>query len=326
MRHATPSRAAAARLALLWSVAVLVLSSACAGTVGTHVAHPGTEAPPGPEILLAVFSGTLHDALSGHYRHDLEAILYGPDDGPAAESPPLPPPETVRIVDMLYPSVGRANRNFHAAQRARTTVYLDAIEPFLAPPAAAPGAEPAKDRRLVLFGFSQGGCIALGELLRLATHERADDLLARTSVVLVAPAGDVISPLAVARRMENTCRELDARLTALAYESPALRRLLRERVWIRWGSNLRGGAHDGLIRHHRGSHSRNLTGIRSFVDQAHEASFRWVPNPRRPKRQRSVRHGQWVRPRVVPARKRAAIRDELHRTLHEALTAPYARP
>lgn len=136
------------------------------------------------------------------------------------------------VANLEYPTSGRANRDIEAL-----------IDEHVAFVRAYLHAHP--EARVTFAGFSQGGCVELDLLARLAEREPA--LLDRGAALLVAPARAVKlgRHTAVAKGMIARCQRAEAKLAAAALAEPEgpVARLLAERTWIAWACR------DGIVGH-----------------------------------------------------------------------------
>ena len=139
------------------------------------------------------------------------------------------------VAHLEYPTWGKRNREIEGLLDEHTSFILDYLR-----------AHP--ESQLVLAGFSQGGCVALDLLVRIAREDLA--LLDRASLLLVAPARGVklAGHSALARRMITRCTLAEAEIEALIELAPEgeVARLLGERTFLTWSCNDAIVGHDSF--------------------------------------------------------------------------------
>ncbi|NVB41896.1 hypothetical protein G6O69_28960 [Pseudenhygromyxa sp. WMMC2535] len=203
---------AAAPLAL-----ALVLGSACVDPdrrAGLYVEHPGLWGAD----MVALHHGTFSDG-DRNIRMRTELIVEG----------------GLLAVHLEYPTSGKRNRDLEGVIEEHAAF----IQRYMLQNPAA---------KVTLVGFSQGGCVQLDMLTRLATREPS--LLARMYVALIAPARSVKlgKGLGLSKRMSTRCAEAEAALEAMMVAEPegAVAELFGERAVLTWSCNDKVVGHDSF--------------------------------------------------------------------------------
>lgn len=200
-----------------WLALALASQAACASpdrSAGLYVEHPGLLGAD----LVAIHHATFSDRRPS-YRISAELLSAG----------------GLAVAHLEYPTSGPRNREIddiieeHAAFVQRYLV--EHPEVFV-----------------TFVGFSQGGCVELDLLVRLA--RRDPDLLDRSRALLLAPARAVKfgKSTAVARRMIARCEAAERELEAIATGEPdgPVARLLGERTYLAWSCNDAIVGHDSF--------------------------------------------------------------------------------
>ena len=130
------------------------------------------------------------------------------------------------VANLEYPTSGKRNRDIEGLIEG----HLAFVRGYL-------GANP--EARVTFVGFSQGGCLELDIVERLARAEPA--LIERASMLLVAPARGVKTGKStqVAKGMIARCERAEASLDELATGAPegVVAKLLHERTYLTWSCN-----------------------------------------------------------------------------------------
>lgn len=139
------------------------------------------------------------------------------------------------VADLEYPTSGSRNREIDGIIEEHAAF----VERYLV---EHPGTT------VTFVGFSQGGCVELDMMVRLA--RRDPSLLDRSRALLVAPARDVKlgRSTSVGRRMITRCKLAEAELEAMATGEPegSVARILAERTWVAWSCNDAIVGHDSF--------------------------------------------------------------------------------
>lgn len=180
---------------------------------GLYVAHPEDWG----KDLIAIYDGTFSDS-DRNIR-----IRRAPMEGHAL------------VVNLEYPTAGRANADIEDLLDRQLTFLLAYLERN--PEASA-----------TLVGFSQGGCLVLDVLTRLAARE--PEALGRVSLALIAPARGVKlgRSTAVAKRMIARCSAAELAIADAVEQTGdgALAELIHERTWIAWSCTDEFVGHDSF--------------------------------------------------------------------------------
>jgi len=150
------------------------------------------------------------------------------------------------VANLEYPTSGKRNRDIEALVDGHARVVADYLDSH---PEAA----------VTFVGFSQGGCVELDLVARLA--RAAPERLSRASLVLLAPARDVKfgGATALAKRMIARCEAAETALDAMARAAPEgpVATLLGERSYLAWSCD------DAIVGHD------SFTTLVGHLDPAH---------------------------------------------------------
>lgn len=217
--------------------------------VGLYIAHPGDWGG----NMIGIYDGTFSD-VDRNIR-----IRTAPFVGHAL------------VANLEYPTSGAKNADLEhllTAQVEFVITYLDDN------PSAS----------VTLTGFSQGGCLVLDAVTRVAV--RRPELLGRLSAALVAPARGVRlgRTTTVAKHMIARCAAAEDWLVAQLEATPSgpVAALITERTWIAWSCT------DEIVGHDTFTHLHEYISDEHLLYRARLRHVQWTAKDQDPSREGEI--------------------------------------